>query len=67
MQTVAHLVGGFVGEGDSDNMGWWYIVVQNEMGYSACKCACLSAAGSCEDLQGNFRRMYDGWFRRVNR
>jgi hypothetical protein len=59
MQTVAHLVGSFIGEGDSDNLGWWYIVVQDKMCYSVCECACLSAAGSCEYLQGNLRRMHD--------
>jgi hypothetical protein len=67
MQTVAHLVGGLICEGDGDDLGWQYIVMQDEMRYSACKCPCLSAAGSCEYLQGNFRRMDDGWSRRVNR
>ena len=60
VQTVAHLVGSLICEGDGNNLGWWYAMVQNEMCYSTCECACFSAAGSCEYLQRDFWRMDDG-------
>jgi hypothetical protein len=59
MQTAAHLVGSLICEGDGDDLGWWYVVMENEMCYSTCECACLSTPGSCEYLQGDFRRMDD--------
>ena len=58
IDTLAHLAGSLVGEGQCQNMVWVHIVVVNQICNPVCQNSCLTGTGTCKNQERSLEMFY---------